>query len=366
MNASDHEWETDRAYHWRRIVELDRDRENWARSFDRTLVDFLATVSDPSVMVAHELDLTSEQWVPEADPPCLDWVTSHARDGNILEATSLPPNFGNPSAMVLRVQDLSLIHRGRDGDAATAQQALAYTFSHNMLRTEGGGYEIRVVEKSATRDVTDLLAAIDEEGIGATVREAPTPVVDIAQRLDLGHADRIGVPDPVRGPFSFVDDPCPRRAFHSRSGTHLSRGPTSVRRDAHRSPSASGHAVRPRGSTVGRADKRGPHHVPPWQRIGDWAEHERRVDAITEVQTMERHAALLTEINAAALAREVRELTPDFPRAPPESRPRSDPASPMSGAARSRAATGACSTPPICLTSMSRSSMRTGTQSPII
>lgn len=317
MNASDREWEMDGAYDWRRIVEPDRDRENWARSFDQKLVDFMAAVPDSSVMLAHELDLRSAEWVPEADPQCLEWVTSHTRDWKTLEAASLPPNFGNPSAMALRVQDLSLIHLGRDVDAATAQQALAYTFSHSMLRADGGGYEIWALERSTTRDVPDLLAAIGKEDIGATVREAPAPVVDIAQRLDLEHADWIGVPDPARGPFSFVDDPA--------RGEHFAVVQERIRLEAQRqcdlvltNPQARAVMQYAHGVQLSAAQtSERPVTSPPWQRIGDWAEHEhsRRVDAITEAQTMQRRVDLHTAIDAAALAREVRGLTPDYPRA---------------------------------------------------
>lgn len=315
----DREWEMDGAYDWRKIVVPDDDRENWARSFEQPLVNFIAAVPDSAVLLAHELDLRSAQWMPQADPQHLDWVTSHTQDSKTLEAASLLPNFDNQAAMVLRVQDLSLIHLGRDVDAATTQQALAYTFSHSMLRAEGGRYEDWALEKSTTRDVPDLLAAIALEDIGATVREAPAPVVDIAHRLDLEHADWIGVPDPKAGPFSFVDDPALIDGFAAAKER--------IRDEAERQcavtltePQARAVMLYAHGVQLSAAQpSEWPISSPPSQQIGDWAEHEHthRVDAITEAQTVQRRAALRTEISAAALAREVRELTPDYPRPTP-------------------------------------------------
>ncbi|MDN3460521.1 hypothetical protein [Rhodococcus sp. APC 3903] len=319
MNASDREWEMDGAYDWRRIVEPDSARKSWARSFDQRLVNFIAAVPDSAVLLAHELDLRSAQWMPQVDSQSEYWVTSHRQDWSTLETGALPPNFGNPGAMVLRVQDLSLIHLGRDVDAEAAQQALAYTFSHSILRSDGGDYEIWALERSATRDAPDLLAAIALEDIGATVREAPAPVVDLANRLDLEHADWIGVPDPKAGPFSFVDDPAHVDGFAAVQAR--------IQDEAQRQcavtltePQARAVMQYAHGVQLSAAQPtEWPIGAPPSQQIGDWAEHEhtRRVEAITEAQTMQRRVDLHTAIDAAALAREVRELTPDYPRPAP-------------------------------------------------
>lgn len=323
---SDREWDLGSEYDWRRIVEADRDRRNWAYSFDQKLLNFIAAVPDSAVMLAHELDLRSAEWVPQMEAQSQDWVTSHTQDWKTLEAASLPPNFGDPGAMVLRVQDLSLIHLGRDVDAATAQQALAYTFSHSMLRLDGNGYESWALEKSTTHDGPDLLAAIAMEDIGATVREAPAPVVDLANRLDLEHADWIGVPDPKAGPFSFVDDPALIDGFTAAQER--------IRDEAQRQLAVTLTDTQARdvmqyahGAQMSAAQpSERPIASPASQQIGDWADHEhtRRVDAITEAQTMQRRADLHTAIEADALAREVRELTPDYPRPTPTPTPTLD------------------------------------------
>lgn len=225
---SDHEWQMDGEYDWRRIVERDRDRENWSRIFEQKAVNFIAAVPDSSAMLAHELDLRSAEWVP------------------------------------------------------------------------------------------DLLAAITLEDIGATVREAPAPVVDIAQRLDLEHADWIGVPDPKADPFSFADDPAHVDGFaavQARIQDEAQRQCAVTLTD----PQARAVMQYAHGVQLSAAQTREwPITSPPGILIGDWVEHEhdRRVDAITEAQTMQRHADPHTAIDAAALAREVRELTPDYPRPP--------------------------------------------------
>lgn len=314
---SDHDWQMEGTHDWRRIVEPDSARESWARSFEQRLVNFIAAAPDSAVILAHELDLRSAEWVPQVDSQSEHWVTSHRQDWNTLETAALPPNFGNPGAMVLRVQDLSLIHLGRDVDAATAQHALAYTFSHNMLRTYGGDYEIWALEKSTTHDAPDLLAAIALEDVGATVREAPAPVVDIANRLDLEHADWIGVPDPWAGPFSFADDPAHVDGFaavQARIQDEAQRQCDVTLTD----PQARAVMQYAHGVQMSAAQPtEWPIASPPSQQIGDWAEHkhERRVDAITEAHTMQHRVDLLAAISDAALAREVRELTPDYPRA---------------------------------------------------
>lgn len=332
----DHDWEMVGTHDWRRIVAQDYDRESWAESFEQPLVNFIAAVPDSSVMLAHDLDLRSAEWMPEADPQHLDWVTSHPQDWKTLEAASLLPNFGNPGAMALRVQDLSLIHLGREVDAATAQQALAYTFSHSMLRAEGGRYEDWALEKSTTHDGPDLLAAIALEDIGATVREAPAPVVDIAQRLDLERADWIGVPDPKAGPFSF-DDPARVDSFaavQERIQDEAQRQCAVTLTDPQaRAVMQYAHGVQ----LSAPQPTQWPIGAPPSQQIGDWADHQhtRRVDAITEAQTMQRRADLHTAIEADALAREVRELTPDYPRPTPNLDRGPDTTSPATLASRS-------------------------------
>lgn len=335
--SGDREWGMDGAYDWRRIVERDSDRESWATSFEQKVVNFLAAAPDSSVMLAHDLDLRTAEWVPQADGQCLDWVTSETQDWNTLANDDLPPNFGNPGDMVLRVQDLSLIRLGRDVDAATAQQALAYTFAQDMLRAEGGQYELWALEKSTTRDVPDLLTAIALEDIGATVREAAVPVVDIAQRLDLEHADWIGVPDPKAGPFSFVDDPALVEGFaaaQERIRDEAQRQCAVTLTDPQaRAVMQYAHGVQ---LSAPQPSER-PIASPPSQQIGDWADHEhtRRVDAITEAQTMQRRADLHTAIEADALAREVRVLTPDYPRPTPNLDRGPDTTSPAAYASRS-------------------------------